>query len=198
MKRIPKLSLTVGAVLLMVVGASASGASRAAHADNVIGVNRTQARSGLTGGVALGVGHLGCDSNECDQLVEAAGISAHLGGMLAPRLALVGDLWGMSHQDGRSTVSQTILTAALRWWPADVIWLSGGVGVARASFHYDGDLVEFMNRSDTVPGLMAAAGVEVVRSNTFALEVQVRAGTGIYDEDERIRNYALSIGASFY
>jgi hypothetical protein len=198
MNRISKLALTVGAVLLVVVGASAISASQAAHADNVVRANRTQARSGLTGGAALGVGHLGCDSNECDKLVEAGGISAHLGGMLSPRLALVGDLWGMSHKDGRATFSQTILTAALRWWPVDVIWLSGGVGVARASFHYDADFVEFMNRSDTVPGFMAAAGVELLHSSTFALEVQVRAGTGVYDQDERIRNYALSVGASFY
>lgn len=171
--------------------------AQTAHAEDA---NYTDAegRSGLTAGIALGVGHMGCNDDECDTLVEAGGLNAHIGGMLTPRLALVGDIWGMTHRDDRATFSQSILTAALRVWPAKFLWLSGGVGVARASFSYDAEIVTLEERSETVPGFMAAAGIEVLQSESFALDVQVRAGTGIYDEDQRIRNYALSVGASFY
>jgi hypothetical protein len=141
---------------------------------------------------------LGCADDDCDGFVEAGGLQGHAGGMITPRLAILGDVWSMGQRDGRLSLNQTIVTAAARWWPTSRIWLSGGIGVARASFSYDADVVDIMDRSDTVPGYMGAVGLEVISSSTFALDLQLRAGTGVYEEDSRIRNAAVSVAANWY
>ena len=45
---------------------------------------------------------------------------------------------------------------------------------------------------------MGAVGGEVVSTPSFALDAQLRAGTGLYEDDVRIRNLALGVGLSWY
>jgi hypothetical protein len=183
--------------VLTAVGLVAAGASLAgAQTGDTMVVD--SGRSGFTLGVGLGLGHLGCADDDCDPVNEAAGINFHAGAMVSPRLAVIADVWGMAHRDDRVTLSQTIVTGALRFWPVRRLWISGGVGVARASFRYDADFVDLEDRTDSVLGYMGAVGFEALASTTFALDVALRAGTGAYDEDTRIRNVAVTVGANWY
>jgi hypothetical protein len=159
--------------------------------------DRTE-RSGVTLGGGLAFGEFACEGTNCDGFTEAYGLNAHVGGMISPKFALVADLWGMAHTEDRVTLTQSLATGALRYWPASRVWLQGGVGLARASVSYDAEIVELESRSDLVPGVMGAIGVELLSTSSAALEVQLRAGTGRYDEDVRIRNVALGAGLSWY
>jgi hypothetical protein len=43
-----------------------------------------------------------------------------------------------------------------------------------------------------------AVGVELLSTSSVALDARVRAGTGLYDDDVRIRNLGLGVGMSWY
>jgi hypothetical protein len=91
-------------------------------------------RSGLTFGGSLGVGAI--SSNGCGDYCGAAGmIEGHIGGMINPRLALMGDIWGTAHHwddgYGTGTTYQGIYTLAAQYWVTDILWVKGGVGFAQ-------------------------------------------------------------------
>src|SRR5690606_11851357 len=109
-------------------------ATTAARADDGGGFKR----DGFTFGAGLGGGTMTCNDDFCDDFNGAGSIDVHLGGMLGPRLALIADVWWMVHTEDRVTVEQGIITAGVRFWPIDHFWLQGGLGVARAGFHYSG------------------------------------------------------------
>ena len=59
----------------------------------------------------------------------------HLGGMLNPRLALVGDVFAaVRYWDdavaGRTSAYSSIWTIALQYWVTNIVWLKGGLGWA--------------------------------------------------------------------
>lgn len=191
-------SCTATATVLAAVLVIAAAATPAMAQDGSRSGADDRVRSGVTFGVGLGLGHLSCAGDGCDGVNEAAGIDLHVGGMVNPSLALMVDVWGIAHRDDRVTLSQTIITGAVRFWPAPRLWLSGGIGLARAQFDYDGDLIDVQDTSDAVLGFMGAIGLELLASSSFALDVALRAGTGIYDEDVRIRNVAITVGANWY
>jgi uncharacterized membrane protein YtjA (UPF0391 family) len=157
-----------------------------------------QVRSGVTFGGALGFGHIACDGADCDGVNEAGGIDVHVGGLVAPDLGIVLDLWGMSHNDDRATFSQAIVTGALRYWLVPRFWIQGGIGVAQATWTYDADVVQFEDQSETVPAVMGAIGLELLSTRSFAMDVQLRAGTGLYEDDVRVRNVSLGLGVNWY
>lgn len=163
------------------------------------------ARQGLMIGFGLGGGELSCEdvstsgSGPCDGVTEAGSIDAHLGIMLSPRLAIMGDIWAMGHTEDQLTVSQTITTAAAQLWLTPRLWIKGGIGVAHARFNYDGVIVEVESSSETVPAGMLAVGYELMHRPRFALDVQLKGGTGIYDEgDTQAHNAALSVGLNWF
>jgi hypothetical protein len=172
-------------------------AAGTARADDYEGP-AVHARSGATFGASLGGGQMGCQNDQCDTLNGAGSLDLHVGGMLAPRLALVGDLWGMAHSDDRVTISQVLITAGLRYWPLRPLWLQGGVGIARSALDWDSSVVNVQTKSDVVPGLMAGVGVELVSTRSFAVDIALRAGTGFYEHDMRVYNLALGVGVDFY
>jgi hypothetical protein len=189
---------TIGSTIIALLLTSSIGGV-VADAGVVGGVS---ARRGGTFGVAIGAGHLGCsvDGDDCDGdgASEAAGISVHGGATVGPALAVIGELWLMGHTEDNVTTSQGILTADLRFWAAPGLWLQGGLGFARSAVRYDGDLVDTESRSDTVPAVTAGLGLELISSATFGLDVQLKAGTGLYEDDMRIYNLSLGVGANWY
>jgi hypothetical protein len=157
------------------------------------------ARSGITFGGGLGFGHIGCDGADCDGVNDAGSLDVHVGGMYAPGMALVADLWGMSHSDGdNATFSQGIFTAGIRVWLVPRLWIQGGLGVAEARWHYSSEFIDFESRSDTVPAVMGAIGVELLSSPTFALDLTLRGGTGFFEDDVQVRNLSLGVGVNWY
>lgn len=162
-------------------------------------------RSGLIFGFGIGGGELSCEdvSSEgdgpCDGVTEAGSFDVHLGGMLTPRLALMGDLWVMGHTEDFLTVSQTISTAAVQYWVLPRVWVKAGLGGAHARFSYNGPFVNVTDRSQTVPAAMIGAGIELLAKKSFAMDLQFKAGTGFYkDDDTKAHNASLTLGFNWY
>lgn len=169
-------------------------AAGAARADLILDNDR----GGLTFGGSLGAGHIECEGEGCDGVNGATGLELHVGTLLGPRLGVLADLWAMRHTEDRASFSQGMLTGALRFWPLQRLWIQGGVGLARASWEYDGDVVDLESRTDTVPAVMAGVGVELVSMRDLAVDLSFRVGSGAYDDDTKIRNASFALGVNWY
>jgi uncharacterized membrane protein YtjA (UPF0391 family) len=189
-----------GVVPALVLGGAALLASSTARADVYVeGTQTTVVRHGLIIGGGIGLGHISCDGADCDDMNGAGGLNLQVGGMVAPSLGLMVDAWGMSHRDGSdATFTHTIITGALRYWASPRLWLQGGVGVAQATWDYSNDVVDFQSKSDTVPALMGAVGIELLSAPTFAMNLELRGGTGFFEDDTRVRNLSLGVGVDWY
>ncbi|MEZ4365215.1 MAG: hypothetical protein R2939_02870 [Kofleriaceae bacterium] len=163
---------------------------------------RGEGRTGAMFSVGLGGGHLGCDNDgeDCsgDGPVQAGSFFGEVGAMVAPGLAVLGHLAVTAHRDDDVTVSQTMLAGALRAWLVPRLWVEGGLGVARAKVDVDGEVIDLMSESDTVPAVLAGVGVELISTDAFALDVNLRAGSGLYRDDVRLYQASLGVGASFF
>jgi hypothetical protein len=155
-------------------------------------------RSGLVFGGSIGAGATA--SSGCGVYCGGSGmIEGHLGGMLNPRLALVGDFFGSVHpwDDGIYTgqTYQGLFTFAAQYWATDILWLKGGVGFSHLQFGYDGD-IPLSDESGLA--LMAAVGVELVQSYNFTLDGHLRLGRGVYSTGPDVNNIGLMIGVNWY
>lgn len=190
MFRLSRISTVIGLMSLVALAAPPASAAEGSP----------DGRSGFTFGAALGGGHLGCAGPGCDdELNPAFSIDAHIGGMLAARAAILFDVWWMFHTENKLTVSQGLLTGALRFWPINHFWVQGGLGVARAGYSYDSKYLDFEDYTEWVPAFQLGIGVEPIATETFGLDVALRYGTGFYsDGDYHVHNLALTVGVSFY
>ena len=102
----------------------------------------------------------------------------HIGGMVSPRLAIMGDFWeaGRYYSGdavlGSGGLYNGIYTLAAQFWLNDIIWVKGGIGFGhiQISSDYVGD--DYNDNVDDESGFafMLAAGIEIVQC------VQLRAG----------------------
>lgn len=198
------VTCTLALGLALAIPAAAQADPYGPSSPNYIGPVQNQ-RRGLILGFGVGGGELSCEDisengdGPCEGVTEAGSIDFHVGGMLTPRLAILGDVWVMGHTEDNLTVSQTITTAAVQFWVLPRLWIKGGLGGAHARFTYDGLFVDVTDRSQTVPAAMIAAGFEILTKKNFALDVQLKAGTGLYkDEDTKAQNASLTIGFNWY
>jgi hypothetical protein len=197
MKFSPVLLIHVSAGVLITAAASAS-------ADTVILASGTPSndRSGLVLGASIDGGNLGCQTksgDDCGNGTHAAGgLSVHVGLMVGPRLAILGEAWAMAHTEDSLTATQALATANVRAWLTPRLWLQGGVGAARSKISYDSSLFMVSSTSATVPAIAAAIGLELVHSSSFGLDVELRGGSGLYRDDVRIYNAALGVGVTFF
>lgn len=159
-------------------------------------------RVGIVVGGSVDGGNLGCQNkngDDCGNGAHAAGgLSVHLGGMVGPNIAILGELWGMAHTDDNVTASQVLATANVRGWVVPHLWLQAGVGVAQSRLAFKSGAFMASTNSDTVPAFDLAAGVELIRTPQFGLDVEVRGGSGFYQSDTRVYNTSLGIGVSFF
>lgn len=165
--------------------------------------NDDEERSGLMFGIGLDAGHLelavGACPGQCEGVTEAGGVNVHLGLMLTPKLAIVGELWGMGHMEENLFVSQAIATVGPKLWLGDRFWVKGGVGAARAGFRYDTAIGDFDDSTDYVFAASAATGFELISTDDFALDLQLRGGSGFFGTaDTRIRNLSAGVGINWY
>jgi len=178
-------------------------AAAPAFADTVVvtGASSNE-RSGLVLGGSIDGGNIGCQTksgDDCgDGMHEAGGLSVHVGAMIGPRLALLGEAWGMAHTQDSLTASQALATANVRAWLTPRLWLQGGLGVARSKISFDSGLFMASATSSTVPAVSGAIGLELVHSPAFGLDLELRGGSGLYEDDVRIYNVALGVGVSFF
>lgn len=165
--------------------------------------NDDDERGGLIFGLGLDAGHLqlsvGACPGECEGVTEAGGLNVHLGLMLTPRLAIVGELWGMGHMEDDFFASQALATVGPQIWLGKRLWIKGGVGAARAGFRYDTAIGGFEDSTDYVFAASAATGFELISTEDFGLDLQLRGGSGFFGTaDTRIRNLSLGVGINWY
>ena len=152
-------------------------------------------RSTLVVGVSVGVGALTADS--CDDLCgRGLSLEGHIGGMIAPRTALLFDAWTVIHpipnSDGDTT--STIYAGALQYWLAPIVWLKGGIGIGNTQISSNsvGTITDA-----TQLALMGGVGVEVVQ---IALDLQGLIGHTFFSQSDGgpITNYAFMVGFNWY
>ena len=162
-------------------------------------------RSGFIFGGSLGLGLI--HYSDCGSLCGFA-ISGelHVGGMIGPRLALMGDFWGSSHffsDDGSQTgnggsTTNGIYTLALQYWPADNLWLKGGIGFGHITVDTDDYTLD-----DSGFAFMLAAGIELVQAYNYAMDLQVRYGNASYTDSNAngagdTSTFTVMIGFNWY
>lgn len=199
--RTASLTGALAASLFAVLATSASPAA----ADSVVTStdSRAEARDGMMLSVGLGAGRLGCatdDGDDCDGdgSIRAAGIIGEAGFMLAPSLALVGQISGAAHRDDDYELSQWVAAGALRAWPARRLWLEAGAGAARTRVKVMGDIIDIEAESETVPAVVGGVGAEVLSSDKFALDVALRGAAGLYEDDYNVYQITLGAAATFF
>jgi len=157
-------------------------------------------RSGLVLGFGVGGGSISADN--CGD-VCGGGFSGefHIGGMINPRLALMGDFWGVFHPwdfGGYSaTTAHSISSFALQYWVTPIVWLKGGMGIGRMQL-IDESSGGVTFGDETGFALMGGAGVEVVQIGNFALDLQLRLGHGFYSEGGDVNSVAFMVGLNWY
>ena len=152
-------------------------------------------RVGLELGAGLYGGEIHCENENgdfCDGVTEAGGFDLHANYFFTPALGVIVDVWPMIHKDDNWTFSHTIVTVAAKWRPVPILTLTGGVGSAQARLSYRG-IVNLDSETDTVPAVMFAAALEVVRGPRFGIDLQARAGIGFYDEDDNDNGEAADL-----
>jgi hypothetical protein len=171
-------------------------------------------RAGVIYGFSAGLGAIGQSSYGgvgCGSQCGAAGLlEGHLGGMIAPRAALMFEVWGADHpwSDGAGNSHETFntfVTGAGQFWLSDIFWLKGGLGLAYYhdtinGYGYYGNYSAVVSSASGF-GIFGAGGIEVLQSYNFALDIQGRIGSGFYSQygnSFSVQNYAVMVGFNWY
>jgi hypothetical protein len=152
-------------------------------------------RRGFLIGFSLGGGSITCD--DCRDSLSGVALDIHLGGMIAPNLALMFDGMGVAHtlEEGNGTLIHVVDTIAAQYWVTPQFWIKGGVGIGRISVSdADGEEVA---ASETGSAAMFGVGYELVSSRTFALDLQLRGAVAHYDETD-VQMGSLGLGINWY
>ena len=143
-------------------------------------------RLGTELGFGLYGGEINCENENgafCDGVTEAGGIDLHASYFFTPQWGLTIDVWPMVHTEDDWTFTHTIGVIGAKFRPVPILTLTAGLGSAQARWRYDG-VVDLEAETDTVAAVMFAAGLDLLRGDSFALDVQARIGIGFYDDDD--------------
>jgi hypothetical protein len=153
-------------------------------------------RQGLVFGLGIGGGAISA-SNCGPDCGGAFALQFDIGGMLNPQLALVFDGWVNFHGIPQTDIVAVngIYTGALQYFVTDIVWLKGGVGYG--GYQQTSSAAGRIG-DDSGLALLAAGGVEVVQSQNFALDIQLRLGHAFYSVAKDMTNVALMLGVNWY
>jgi hypothetical protein len=162
-------------------------------------------RSGLVYGFSLGAG--GLSISDCGDVCGAVGMAEfHLGGMIGPRLALMGDFWESIRYFsdanlGNGETFNGIYTLAAQYWLTDQLWVKGGVGFGRLEIDSDDEGIAIDDESGFA--FMLAGGIEIVQSYNFALDLQLRYGNVAYSSEANggagdANTFGFMVGFNWY
>jgi hypothetical protein len=152
-------------------------------------------RQGLIFGAALGFGQN--DASACDICGGALAFEFHIGGMVTPQLALVGDFWFNDHPiaNSDSSMVHSIYTFAIQYWPISQLWLKGGIGGGNVDIT---SATVGETSGENGLAIMGAGGFEMLQAGNFALDLQLRVGHGFYSQGGDVTSWALMIGTNWY
>ncbi|MEJ7600248.1 MAG: outer membrane beta-barrel protein [Kofleriaceae bacterium] len=154
----------------------------------------------LAGG--LQAGRIICESEGdfCNDFTEAGGVNLNAAYFLNPTFGITFDVWAMAHTEDNFTFAHYINTVGVKWRPLPIVTLTGGIGVAHATLSYDG-FVDVMSTSEDGFAVLVAAAVDLVRSQSWALSLEARFGSGFYGEGEdggaEVTGRNVGVGAAF-
>lgn len=164
-------------------------------------------RRGITLGFGVGIGAMDSDSNltecfDCDFSPAALAFDVHLGAMLTPTLAIMGEVYWHAQtldEDGFNWLNQTMLMGAAQLWLTPQFWIKGGLGVAALTSHYDDGYYFEDDTVDTGVAVMGAAGFEILSAPWFAVDLQLRLASGSYEGvDEQVNVGTVGVGFNWY
>jgi len=138
-------------------------------------------RLGLELAVGLDAGNIFCKGQGCDGFTEAGGLDLNVAYFLRREIGLYLEGWVMAHTESDVTIAHYVNTVGVKWRPFPVITVQVGVGESHATLAY-GSSFQNQARTDNAFALMGAAAFDVVRSRTWAVAVEVRAGNGFYGD----------------
>ena len=139
--------------------------------------------------------------NTCDYNPATFEADGHIGGMLSPRFALLGEFQvnaqTVDNTGYDSTVlSQGALMIAAQFWVTPQLWIKGGLGIAdlQAQDSYGG-VLDFGSGA----AIMGAAGYEIMSARNFALDLQARLIEGTYNSgNDHITSGTIGLGLNWY
>ncbi len=187
-------------------------------------------RDGFTLGATMGRGSIDIRCATCSdaKITEALSATGHLGYMVSPRLAIVGEYWLVRFKDRGSElfddsevhlVSQHMSTLAAQVYVTERLWIKGGFGFG---WHVsDGDYdapppapsgmpTNTHGTTTTTPEAaprdaaqgttrFVAMGLEVAHNHSFAADIQLRAGkTSFPERNYEVYNTGLNLGFHWY
>jgi hypothetical protein len=154
-------------------------------------------REGFLIGFSIGAGGLGPDP--CRDCGVGFAADFHLGAMASREVAVMleGDVVT------RADVTHALVGAAAQWWPdpAGRFWVKGGLGIG--SLDHDNDAVFIDDPFDTrsndyvYPTVFGGGGVEVVRSDRFTIDVQLK-GAATRQRGDWGHSVSVSVGLNWY
>jgi hypothetical protein len=150
---------------------------------------------------------MSADSGElcgnCDYDPIAFGFDFHIGGMINPRMAIVGELTLTGQTldaNGFSWVYQSMFLGALQYWITPQLWLKGGLGFSQLDVQFEDEFgFVYEETVDTGVGLLGAIGYEVLHSTRFAIDLSLRLQGASYEQvDDSVSSALFAIGFNWY
>jgi hypothetical protein len=147
-------------------------------------------------------GNIGGDSTVGYSTVSG-GISAHIGGFVAPRLALMAEVQGNAvtlssdAYEGNLTLIQSGLMGVAQYWITPQLWIKGGIGFA--SLDIDDDAYYEETHIDSGMALMGGVGFELLSAQRFSVDLQGRLMAGSYNGiDQQITSASVGVGINWF
>jgi hypothetical protein len=160
----------------------------------------------LAWGFSLGLGGMHdrgsnvTSCNNCSYNPLAFEADAHIGGFIAPRLALMAEAQinaqtVSSSFYGDTVLSQTALMIAAQFWVTPQLWVKGGIGFAHLYADNAYEIWDF----GTGGAVMGAAGYEIMSARNFSVDLQGRLIQGTYKGfNDSITSGTVGVGINWY
>ena len=182
-------TIAVTALMALTAAASATAADRGGVAHEVY-------REGFLIGFSLGAGDLGPDP--CRDCGLGVGGDFHIGAMASRSAAVMLEGSFVTRDD----VTHGLFGVAAQFWPdpAGRFWLKGGIGVGSLDEDHPvfDDFDDFDDGDNHVyPTVFGGAGVEVVRSGRFTIDLQLR-GAATFQRGDTAHSVSINVGANWY
>ena len=113
--------------------------------------------------MGIGGGSINAVDDDGEPLAESHGasIELHIGGMINPRLALLGEIWSVVHEsdeddytfNGQTTFTHTIMVIAAQYWVSPRFWIKAGIGKAEYTLEDDIGVYEEQEGKAVMGGL---------------------------------------------
>jgi hypothetical protein len=183
----PTRGLAVIALTLAVTASASAGSRHRPPAGGYLPIDRR----GFLFGFSVGAGVIGPDP--CADCGVAAAAEIHAGAIASWNgdVALMLEAGGLA----RSDVHHAFVVAAAQWWPDpfERLWLRAGVGIGS----HASDAITEEHRHAVYPTALAAVGVEAVRYERFAIDLQLQ-GAATREPNRWGRSLSLNVGFNWY